>query len=195
VVRALQSTSVLTRKESAMKIYDALMKDHEHVKELLNDLIALDDDDTEARAELVGEIRDELIPHARAEESILYNSMRALQEDNSEVMHGYKEHMEAETLLRALQVTDQVNLGWRKTAEKLKEALEHHIEDEETEIFAEAKELFSDEEAEMMGRAFEQMKPQIQEEGILKTTYEMASNLLPPRLKSTVRDYISRAGL
>jgi hemerythrin superfamily protein len=177
-----------------MKIYEALMKDHDHVKELLSDLIALDDEDTEARSELVEEIRDELIPHARAEESIFYNSMRSLQEDNSEVMHGYKEHMEAETLLRALQVTDTVNVGWRKTAEKLKEALEHHIEEEETTIFAEARELFTAEEAEMMGEAFEKMKPQIQEEGIMKTTAEMISNLLPPRLKSSVRDTFSRDG-
>lgn len=157
---------------------------------MLTELVSLDEGDEgaeETRRDLIADIRDALVPHSRAEESILYNSMRALETDTREVMHGYQEHMEAEALLRALQVADKAGIGWKQTAQKLKDAIEHHIEEEEDEIFASARELFSDEEAEMMGQAFERIKPQIQDETFLKTSAELVLNLLPPRLANTLR--------
>ncbi len=170
-----------------MQIYNALAKDHEKLKELLNELVSLDEKDNESRHDLVQEIRDELVPHSRAEESILYNSMRALEEGQSEAMHGYTEHMEAEALLRTLQVAEKIDMGWKQTATKLKDALEHHIEEEESEIFATARELFTNEEAEMMGDAFERIKPQIRDESFVKTSMEMVLNLMPPRLVNKLR--------
>ncbi len=58
-----------------MNIYDALKKDHTEVKEMLTRLIALRNDDEDGRHELVEQIRDALIPHARAEEMVLYNTL------------------------------------------------------------------------------------------------------------------------
>jgi hemerythrin superfamily protein len=170
-----------------MKIYEALAKDHLEVKELLAELIKLKEGDEETRHDLVADIRDALIPHSRAEESILYNSMRAMQEETGMVMHGYQEHAEAEALLRTLQVADKVDMGWKQTAKMLKEALEHHIEEEEGDIFTAAQELFTADEAEMMGRAFISIKPQIKEESFIKTSGELIMNLLPPRLAQKIR--------
>jgi len=119
-----------------MHIFEALMKDHERLKDLLEELIALEESDHESRDDLVQDIRDELIPHSRAEESVFYNSLRALDADKDRVMHGYREHMEAEALLRTLQVEDKLNIGWKATAKRLKDAVEHHIRDEENEIFS-----------------------------------------------------------
>jgi hemerythrin superfamily protein len=166
-----------------MKIYDALKKDHEEVKELFADLLSLRDDDVEERKDIVKQIRDALIPHSRAEEAVFYNSIRAIDSGKSEVMHSYNEHMMAETLLRALQLETKVGAGWRSTAEKLREALDHHIQEEETKLFSAGRRLFTDDEAEMMGNAFENMKPEIREEGLLGTTVDMVKNLMPPRLK------------
>ena len=79
-----------------MNIFDLLKKDHKSVKELLNQLIALDDKGDEAQRDaLVSQIRDELIPHARAEEAVFYNPLRAMKIDNAKLMHAYKEHLEA----------------------------------------------------------------------------------------------------
>jgi len=173
-----------------MQIYDCLMKDHDEVKNLLTDLIALSDDEKEERVRLVGEIRDALIPHARAEESIFYNSIRALDE-KSGVMHSYGEHAAAEGMLRTLQVESGLGAGWRATAKSLKKALEHHIEEEETTLFAKGHALFNDSEAEMMGQAFEKLKPEIKDEGIVKTTIEMVANLMPPRMKGSVTSFVA----
>jgi hemerythrin superfamily protein len=166
-----------------MQIYEALKKDHDKVKQLLADLLALDDENDEARGALVEQIRDELIPHSRAEESVFYNSLRAVDATKSLAMHGYKEHLEAEGHLRMLQIKDRTDMDWKDTAQKLQESLLHHILEEETIMFEMAKEVLTSEEAEMMTEAFERLKPEIKEEGIVKNTWDMMANLMPKRFK------------
>jgi hemerythrin-like domain-containing protein len=163
-----------------MNIYDALKTDHSELKEFLIELVNLEQDD-DYRMILIEQIATSLIPHARAEESVFYNSIRAVSSDNSPVMHSYKEHLEAETLLRMLQVKDKVNFDWKATALKLQQSLEHHIQEEENRIFVEARKYFSNEEAEMMGDAFVKMKQKVAQEGFMKTSFDLVVNLMPPR--------------
>ncbi len=170
-----------------MEIYEALKKDHEQVKTLLDELVGLGESD-EYRYVLIQEIHNLLVPHSRAEESVFYNSLRALDTDKRLVFHGYKEHLEAEALLRSLQAMDRVNLGWRPVAEKLREAVLDHVEHEESEIFTEARRVFTASEAEAMGNAFKQLKPKIAEEGLVNNTVDMVLSMLPPRLSDKLRN-------
>lgn len=169
-----------------MDIYSILKDDHENLKVILDELIKLDADD-DYREVLVAQIKSELIPHSRAEEAVFYNSIRAVGSDNSKVMHSFKEHMEAETMLGALQVKEKTNLNWKETAIKLKEALEHHIQEEEGKIFSEAKSIFSNEEAEMMGKAFQKMKVDVKDHGFLKGSFDLIINLMPPRFVNQLK--------
>lgn len=172
-----------------MQIYEALKQDHDKVKELLNELVSLNKGDEERRHALIDQIRDELVPHARAEESVFYNSLRAIDAAKDIVMHGFQEHMEAETHLRTLQAKDMIDADWKKTAEALKKSVEHHIEEEETKIFTVAQQLFTQEEARMMAEAFEQLKPEVREGGFLQNTLDMVANLMPPRLAAPLRTF------
>jgi hemerythrin-like domain-containing protein len=95
----------------------------------------------------------------------------------------------AEGLLRSLQIKGRVQLDWRKTAKKLRKALAHHIEGEETVLFPKAQSLLTAQEAEMMGEAFLKLKPQIKEEGIAETTLELAANLMPARFATYMKSY------
>jgi hemerythrin superfamily protein len=175
-----------------MLIYEALKKDHQVVKQLLQELIRLPDTDVATRHEIVAQIRDELIPHSRAEEAVLYNSMRMLDSAKGMAFEGFSEHMEAEALLRTLQLADRIDVvAWKSVALKLQEVLEHHIQEEETEIFAAARQLFTEAEAEAMAETFEEMKPQIREESLAGTTFEMMKNLVPPTLAARIEDYRS----
>lgn len=172
-----------------MRIYEALKQDHEKVKSLMNQLVSLQEGQTERKTQLLKQIRDELIPHSRAEEAVFYNSMRLLDETKSIAMHGFREHMEAEALLRTLQAQDKMNLDWKATALKLKEALEHHIQEEEGEMFTAAQGLFTDEESIAINNAFQKMKPQVKEEGFMMNTLDMIKNMMPPRLTDALSDF------
>ncbi|MFS4460268.1 hemerythrin domain-containing protein [Bdellovibrio sp. HCB2-146] len=178
-----------------MRIYEALKQDHETVKALLNRLVSLNEDQNDEKSELLDQIRDELIPHARAEEAVFYNSLRLLDETKSIAMHGYREHLEAETLLRTLQAGDVINADWKSTAMKFKNALEHHIEDEEGEMFTAAQGLITDQEAEAINNAFQKMKPEVREEGFMMNTIEMVKNMMPPRLADALSEYHIPQGL
>lgn len=175
-----------------MQIYDVLKRDHEEVQGFLNELISLKEDD-DYRFVLIEEIANSLIPHSRAEESVFYNTLRAVNAEKGLILHGYKEHLEAESLLRALQVMDKMNLDWKKTAEKLRDALEHHIQEEENDIFDEAKNAFTSDEAEMMAEAFENLKAKVEQEGPVQTTIDMVINMMPPRIADKVRNLQDRS--
>jgi hypothetical protein len=170
-----------------MDIYEALKTDHVAIKNLLDELCSLREDD-EYRFVLIEEIRNHLVPHSRAEESVFYNTLRAINADKKIVFHGFQEHFEAEALLRTLQVMDKMNLNWKATASKLRETVFHHIKEEESEIFAEAQAAFSRQEAIAMGEAFEQLKPKVLQEGFVKNTVDMVINMMPPRLADKIRD-------
>ena len=99
-----------------MQIYEALIKDHRKVQDLMSQLVNLSAEEEEIRHELVEKVRDELIPHSRAEEAVFYNSIRAINTAKDMVWHGYEEHIMAETLLRTLQGADKIDAGWKATA-------------------------------------------------------------------------------
>lgn len=169
-----------------MQIYEALKKDHVKVKALFTDLCS-GKNDTATCKKLVAQIRDALIPHARAEEAILYNAMRELSAGSGMAWRGYTEHVEAETLLRTLQTMEAFGVEGLAVAKKLQKALDHHVAEEEGDFFTAAKKMFLDVEAEQMGEAFEKMKPGIKEESIVGTTWELVVNLLPDRLRESFR--------
>lgn len=170
-----------------MDIYKNLKKDHDDVKSLLTELLSLREDD-DYRFILIQTIATELIAHARAEEAIFYNTLRAMDADNGLVMHSYKEHMETEGLLRLLQTQDKINLDWKDTAKKLQKELEHHIQEEETKIFSTAQNVLSDLEAEQIGNGFVKLKEEYKAKGAVMNTAEMLLNLLPPRFASKVHN-------
>ena len=169
-----------------MLIYEALKNDHRKIKDLLNQLISLTNDDSQ-KDNLVKMIRDELIPHSRAEEMVFYNALRSLDGAKDLIKHSYKEHMEAETLLRSLQIRDKIDVEWKETARKLKVAVEHHIQEEEERVIPGAMKHLQDDEATMMAAAFERLKPQIKKESFMGTTVDLVVNLMPPRFTNAFR--------
>jgi hemerythrin superfamily protein len=188
IEKGIRTTPNPTKEREAMTIYQALKKDHGHLKDLLQQLVSLNDDSpNRGRAkDLVGKIRDALIPHSRAEEQVVYNSLRLIDETKGLGWHGYMEHAEAEGLLRALQMEVKTDMHFHKTAVQLQETLLHHIHDEEDQMFSAAREVFSDEEARMMVQPFQALKGKAKDEGFLKTSLELVANMMPPRLSAAL---------
>lgn len=168
-----------------MQIYEALKKDHEQAKRLLKQLI-----DARGKADpasLVEKIRDAVVPHSRAEEAAFYNHLRGHEWAARRVLHSYREHLEAEALLRALQLRVMLGTNWKETARQLQRALESHIKEEEDQIFPLAKKYISDEEATRMERQFRRLKAEAKEASFMKNTFDMVYNMVPKRLSEIMR--------
>src|SRR5205085_11008063 len=85
----VSAASQRRQRSTEMDIYTALHNDHVHVRQLLEKLVEATEinDDT---SHLLTRIGDLLIPHARAEEEIFYNSIRPVDPGHDEAMHGFR---------------------------------------------------------------------------------------------------------
>ena len=137
-----------------MLIYDILKRDHDRVKFLLTEITELTLDDVQWHSALITQLQQALVPHSTAEEDVFYDAFHTKDKGKNIAVHGYQEHLSIEYLLRTLSLKDRQDLDWKETALQLKTAVEHHISDEENALFPLAQQLFSDQEAYLMGQEF-----------------------------------------
>lgn len=176
-----------------MNIYDALSKDHRQFEALLDRLVASSKADDDRWKATLDELRRGVIAHAHAEEAVFYNALREADQSKKQVAHSYAEHGMAEGEIRALGAAKMVDAKWTSLAEKLSTDLKHHIHEEETKVYAAARQVFSAAEAEQLGAAFERMKLETAKDGdsVLASTVDLVANLLPPRLTESFRKHVS----
>ena len=145
-----------------MEITKALHSDHQELKKLIR-AVNKSDDGAE-RTRLFTQFAELLTKHSKAEEKVVYDALIGTGEDEEiEVGHeGKTEHMLAETLLKRLQADgDPMSPEWSADAKVLMEILDHHIKEEEDEVFSTVKEDFELDQRKEMGDAFEWQKDAI----------------------------------
>ncbi|WP_055448336.1 hemerythrin domain-containing protein [Lacinutrix mariniflava] len=126
-----------------MNIFEALRKDHEIQRDLLNKLVETSGD-TKRRDEIFKAVKHELVIHEDAEERFFYIPL--IEDDLTQELarHGIAEHHEIDELLAELEEMDYDSSGWLKIAKKLKHEVEHHLEEEEHKIFQMAGKVLTD---------------------------------------------------
>jgi iron-sulfur cluster repair protein YtfE (RIC family) len=136
-------------------ILDTLKKEHDEVKELLENL---SDAETSAqRRSLVQKIKAALVPHTKAEEKVVYDAVIALRDMDAQMdgHEGYLEHeWAAKTLQRLEAITNAASPEHRAAGKVLKELVQHHIDEEERNVWKDVKEHFSDEDRKTMNVKF-----------------------------------------
>ena len=139
--------------EIDMTLLEALKADHDKAKDLLVDI--LDADDANTRKTLFGRFAAELVAHSRAEEKVLYARLMKDEEGRAEALEGTVEHEIADRLIADLKAQpDPESDEWSARCGVLQELLEHHIEEEESEMFETARELFDAAALDKMGAEF-----------------------------------------
>jgi iron-sulfur cluster repair protein YtfE (RIC family) len=124
--------------------------DHERLTDLLEE--ALDTDEPSERADLLHRMRAELMAHEQMEETIFYPALRSDANAKDIVLEGYEEHHVIDLILdELLDVPEELD-EWKAKLKVLKENVEHHIEEEEGEMFKIARKVFDDETLEELGK-------------------------------------------
>jgi len=172
-----------------MNIYDTLSAEHRQFEKLLDRLVKSSKAGTEEWKTILDELRRDVVSHAHAEEAVFYNSLREENQSAGLVVHSYAEHATTEAELRTLGGAKLIDANWTSLMEKLSKDLRHHIQEEESKIFDAARQVFTDEEAEMMGQAFERMKQETMKGGdsMVSSTLDLIANVLPPRMAGGFR--------
>ena len=139
-----------------MNAIDLLTKDHKQLKTLLARAFAAKGD--ERRAELIEMLRTELVTHERIEEEVFYPPLRDNKKTHDIVLEGYQEHHVADLILDELLELPADSEMWQPKVKVLQENIEHHIEEEEEDMFKKARKVLSEEELEQLGARMDAIK-------------------------------------
>ncbi|MBN8809003.1 MAG: hemerythrin domain-containing protein [Sphingomonas sp.] len=140
-------------------IYDRLKADHDKQRAMLKDLGELRGD-TKKRQALFERFRLEMESHAAAEEESLYATMLANPELRDDARHSVSEHKEVDDVIGKMLAMDFASDEWEENFHHMRRRYEHHIDEEEDEMFpAAAKELDAATE-ERLGEVYAERKPE-----------------------------------
>lgn len=127
-----------------MNAIDLLKADHEKVKGILSQLSESTDRAVKKRTELLEKLELEVSIHTQLEEEILYPAYKAAGGKAEAEMYyeAKEEHRTVDSLvLPDLKGTDPTSPEFAGRVKVIKELLEHHIEEEETDMFPHANKI------------------------------------------------------
>jgi hemerythrin-like domain-containing protein len=145
----------VTGEEPQVDLLDTLKEEHEEVSALLKKLV--DGESASERKSLLKQIKSALVPHVRAEEKVLYDAVIAVKDKDAQQdgEEGYIEHSLADKTLKDLEkISNAMSPEFGAAAKVLKELVEHHIKEEESNVWSDAREHFSADERKLMNQKY-----------------------------------------
>lgn len=140
---------------------DLLTSDHEKVKNLLAELVDTTSRAKKTRRDLLEKIAQELKIHTQIEDEIFYPAFKkAGKKDDQPLLYEAKEEHRAVELLVLpdLEKTDPESEEFSGRAKVLKELVEHHAQEEESDMFPRVKELMDKEQLMTLGKLMQERK-------------------------------------
>lgn len=143
-----------------MDAFKLLKSDHEKVAGILSSIEETTERAAKGREELFTRLKQELDVHAMIEEEIFYPAIEGAEETREVTLEAYEEHRLVKQLLAELEVEPKDTEEWTAKFTVLKENIEHHVEEEEGEMFKQARQVLSEDEIEELGDRLQEAKTQ-----------------------------------
>ena len=138
-----------------------LQEDHEKVKNLLTELDSTTERGVKTREGLYSKVHQELEVHESIEEEIFHPALKEHPKAKELVLQAYEEHHVVDTVVGELDATPFDDEKWGAKLTVMKENVEHHIEEEEREMFNQARQVFDAGELDHLGRRMEARKQEL----------------------------------
>ncbi|HST52015.1 MAG TPA: hemerythrin domain-containing protein [Pyrinomonadaceae bacterium] len=151
-----------------MNAFQLLKEDHKKVSGIFEQLEPTTERAAKTRTELFAKLKSELDIHTRIEEAIFYPSIKKAAETRDIVLEGFEEHHVVKMLLKELEAMPVDTEQWAAKLKVLQENVEHHVEEEEGEMFQKARDVLSEDDINQLGSQMEELKKQLQQQ--LKST-------------------------
>jgi hemerythrin-like domain-containing protein len=135
-----------------------LKADHDVVRKILAEGESTTERAEKGRSELFTRLKTELEIHERIEEEVFYPALKAHPKARELALEGFEEHHIVDQILAELEQTDPTDEQWTAKFKVAKENLEHHIEEEEGDMFKAARSAFSKAELEELGARMQEIK-------------------------------------
>jgi hemerythrin-like domain-containing protein len=147
-----------------MDALSLLKEDHKKVKKMLGELDSTTERGVKTREDLFSKLKGELQVHETIEEEIFYPALKEHPKAKELVLEAYEEHNVVDTVMSEIDGVAYDDERWGAKMTVLKENLEHHIEEEETEMFKQARQVFEREELDELGSRMESRKHELMAE-------------------------------
>lgn len=139
-------------------IYSTLKKEHKEVKEMFEQIL----DDKKPSMIVFNQIMEALQPHMSGEEKYFYPAITKASESKEDeafiVNEAFEEHKWAKAIAAEICRIDENDEMWLPKVKVLSDMIDHHIEEEEGEVFKAAKKAITKEEQEEILRQYQQEK-------------------------------------
>jgi hemerythrin-like domain-containing protein len=135
-----------------------LKDDHDKVKKMLEEGDSTTERAVKTRTELFTKLKGELQVHEAIEEELFYPALKQHAEAKEIVLEAYEEHDVVNTILGELEMTPVEDETWAAKFTVMKENLEHHIEEEEGEMFKQARKVLDESELDALGDQMQSRK-------------------------------------
>ena len=139
-----------------MNALELLKQDHQKVKGLFQEIRK--SSDRSKQKELFDKIDTELEMHTHIEETIFYPAIGEQEKLKDMVAEALEEHQQAKELLQQLEELRADDHDFGSKLQQLMEAVEHHVEEEEGEMFPKIREVFDEDELQQLGEELESAK-------------------------------------
>ena len=144
-----------------MDAISLLKDDHQAMKKLLTELESTTERGVKTRQELFAKVKQELTVHESIEEEIFYPALKEHPKAKEIVLEAYEEHHVVDTVMAEIEGVPFDDETWGAKFKVMKENIEHHIEEEEREMFKQARQVFEPDELTALGDQMADRKRQL----------------------------------
>ena len=138
-----------------------LKGDHDKVKKMMQELDATTERGVKTREEGFTKLRHELEVHEAIEEEIFYPALKEHPKAKELVLEAYEEHNVVDMVMEEIAGVAYDDETWGAKFTVMKENVEHHIQEEEDEMFEQARQVFEDEELDELGERMAERKDEL----------------------------------
>ena len=172
---------------SSIDAISVLKQDHAKVKQLLTRLQDAEKA-VDRRQQLLKQVETEIKMHTRIEEEIFYPAFKeAARKADLHIYHeAVEEHHVVDMVMPELKSSDPASEQFGAKAKVMKDLIEHHAEEEETEMFPKARKVMSAEQLRDLGLRLQRRKKELQSNVLTRVAMSAGATLgkvLSPRKK------------
>jgi len=139
-------------------IFDALKQDHEKARYLFDRAGKAGRKEVASLQKLFTQLEEELQIHMEGEERFFYSALEQNDEMREKVLESYEEHQVAKTMIGTFQALAVDDERWAAKMKVLNGIVEHHMQEEEREIFKMARKALGKEQQHEMAMQFQKSK-------------------------------------
>jgi hemerythrin HHE cation binding domain-containing protein len=145
-----------------MDALQLLKEDHDTVKKIMSHIESTTERGVKTREEFYTKLKALLTVHEAIAEEILYPAMKEHPKAKDLVLEAYEEHNVIDMVMSEIDETPFDDETWGAKFTVMKENLEHHIEEEESDMFDQCHRVFDSDELTELGEEMEARKEELE---------------------------------